>query len=320
MGRRAGIPRPNEAVVPPGPRRDLVLALHDLYEAAGWPSVARTARGLAEDEFERYPAPMNHQLIAQFLHGRTIASLAQVRALAMIYADKCDPPRDYRAADEQIRILWQAAKTVDASRTAAPAILILPRQTEGSPNAVAPASPAPTHVQSALGAKRRLLAEAAAQLADARTAHGGLPIEAVENVARSITPAMKTLFTEQAADIDIKLNVAACSEGCTFNRLPYRPAPGDNALKVRGDFPRVGTQIQMTPVVGIAIERDAEHAFVIFDANVADGDALLLTLDEVRRKDFAAVGCRLDGWIERKLAAQLQRVTQDTRSDARGGR
>ena len=44
----AGIPMPNERTLPRGPLRDLTLAVHDLYRAAGRPPVRDIAQRIAE--------------------------------------------------------------------------------------------------------------------------------------------------------------------------------------------------------------------------------------------------------------------------------
>ena len=87
MGRR-GIPVPNEEDTPPGPHRDLVTATHGLYWAAGWPSTRRIATDLKAGD---YPSTMNHEMVSQFLRGRTLSTLQPVRSLAMLLAEWCTP-------------------------------------------------------------------------------------------------------------------------------------------------------------------------------------------------------------------------------------
>lgn len=97
---------PDERDVPPGPRRDLVMAAHELYRAAGWPST----RGMAADlQAGDFPGTMNHEMVSKFLRGRTLSTLPPVRSLAMLLAERCTPPRDPQQESARIGELWQGA-------------------------------------------------------------------------------------------------------------------------------------------------------------------------------------------------------------------
>jgi hypothetical protein len=58
---------PDEGKLPPGPRRDLVLAVHDLYELAGKPPV----RSISERIHERgdLPGTLSHEGVSAVLRG-----------------------------------------------------------------------------------------------------------------------------------------------------------------------------------------------------------------------------------------------------------
>lgn len=111
MGRggagRAGIDPPGEDRALPGPSRELVLALHELYRGAGKPS----SREIALDvEKGHYRDTVSHDTIAKMLGGHSFPRWdkwdAVVRALAVRNAERCDPDAEARRVQE----LWLAAQ------------------------------------------------------------------------------------------------------------------------------------------------------------------------------------------------------------------
>ena len=107
MGGR-GIPEPSEQELPPGLHRDLVLAVRALYRAAGFPSVRTIADGIKDGD-EEFPDLMNHQLVAEFLRGRTLSTLPKVQSLAMYLAVQQTPRRDRDETRTHITALWDQA-------------------------------------------------------------------------------------------------------------------------------------------------------------------------------------------------------------------
>lgn len=105
MGGR-GIAEPSEQELAPGAHRDLVLAVRALYRTAGFPSVRSIADGIRDGE---YPALMNHQMVSEFLSGRTLSSLAKVQSLAMYLAAQQTPHRDPDETRTYFAALWDQA-------------------------------------------------------------------------------------------------------------------------------------------------------------------------------------------------------------------
>lgn len=348
MGRR-GIVMPSEREVPPCPRRDLVLAVHELYRAAGWPAARRIGAQLKDGE---YPGTMNHEMVSQFIRGRTLSTLLPVRSLAMLLAELCTPARNPQEESDRIGELWQAAMVAPrlpqpqpdesdrrdrAPSTSAPPQRDAPagrvpqqrpavprRGTTARPTvppsgtAARPTVPARSTTVRPTGVRTLLAADIAA-LADARTAHGGLSIGQVEELASRIVDALTTSFTDQIKQAELPLSISASATSGTLGDLPYRSGPGNSLLKIQGIFPRPQVRIEITPLVGIAQNRDAEYAYAVIDANVPQGAPLFLTLDEVLDRDsLAAPGGRLDQWVEGRIHNRLTHVILAARNDVRG--
>lgn len=114
---RRGIAEPSEQELPSGAHRDVILAVHQLYRAAGFPSFRDIADAVQDGE---YPALMNHQLVAEFLKGRTLSTLPKVQSFAMCLAEWPTPPGDRREASAQITSLWQAAMAASLRQADSP--------------------------------------------------------------------------------------------------------------------------------------------------------------------------------------------------------
>ncbi|MFI8085855.1 hypothetical protein ACIF6L_34330 [Kitasatospora sp. NPDC086009] len=101
-----GIECPTEEQLPPGPGRDLTVALHELYAGAGRPSLRDISAAISEDD--DLPATLTHEAIRKILHGdvasarwKTMESL--VRALAAASHDH----HDVEAEVQRFLRLWQ---------------------------------------------------------------------------------------------------------------------------------------------------------------------------------------------------------------------
>ncbi|RSS75538.1 hypothetical protein EF918_24075 [Streptomyces sp. WAC06614] len=70
---------PSELEIPPGPHRNLLAALHDLYRLAGFPSTRKISEAIARSEFAR--DSMSHQTVANILTGRRVPRWLKVEAL-----------------------------------------------------------------------------------------------------------------------------------------------------------------------------------------------------------------------------------------------
>ncbi|MFE7426450.1 hypothetical protein [Streptomyces sp. NPDC057545] len=70
---------PSESEIPPGPHRNLLEALHNLYRLAGFPSTRVISKVIARSEFAR--DSMSHQTVANILAGRRVPRWLKVEAL-----------------------------------------------------------------------------------------------------------------------------------------------------------------------------------------------------------------------------------------------
>ncbi len=70
---------PPKSEIPPGPHRNLLIALHDLYQLAGFPSTRDVSKVITRSEFAR--DSMSHQTVANILRGRRVPRWLKVEAL-----------------------------------------------------------------------------------------------------------------------------------------------------------------------------------------------------------------------------------------------
>ena len=87
----AGIPMPNERTLPRGPLRDLTLAVHDLYRAAGRPPVRDIAQRIAETPTLRGTA--SHESVRADSSGR-LTRWEVLESVGHQLALMAHPPRD----------------------------------------------------------------------------------------------------------------------------------------------------------------------------------------------------------------------------------
>jgi ubiquitin-like protein Pup len=86
-----GISMPDEASLPPGPLRDLTVELHELYRAAGRPSMRAVASEIAKNDQLR--ATASHETVRAVLNGR-IRSWEVLEAVGRQLAVWGVPPQD----------------------------------------------------------------------------------------------------------------------------------------------------------------------------------------------------------------------------------
>ncbi|GAA3023426.1 hypothetical protein GCM10010519_60080 [Streptomyces lactacystinicus] len=116
----AGIVVPTNEKLPPGPRRDLVGALHGLYRGAGKPSLREISDGIRRRG--DLPTTVSHDTASQLLHGVTVPSWARVESIVRYLADaavgrqKPDP----EAEVERFHRLWLAAEDEDPAAPTQP--------------------------------------------------------------------------------------------------------------------------------------------------------------------------------------------------------
>ncbi|WP_331447558.1 hypothetical protein [Streptomyces xanthochromogenes] len=103
-----GIAMPSEAKLQPGPLRDLIAAVHDLYVDAAMPGTSRISRLIRERN--DLPDTVSHEMVGKLLHGET---LPRWEKLHCVVQQLCDMAVSRPAADdERIRFhsLWLAAQ------------------------------------------------------------------------------------------------------------------------------------------------------------------------------------------------------------------
>ncbi|MFB7122326.1 pentapeptide repeat-containing protein [Kitasatospora sp. NPDC056273] len=116
----AGIVVPTSEKLPPGPRRDLVEALHGLYRGAGKPSLREISLGIKQRD--ELPTTVSHDTASQLLHGVAVPAWARVESMVRYLAgtavgrQKPDPEDEV----ERFHRLWLAADDADPATPARP--------------------------------------------------------------------------------------------------------------------------------------------------------------------------------------------------------
>jgi hypothetical protein len=99
---------PDEQSLPPGPRRDLAAALHDLYELAGKPA-ARTISGWIRDH-DGLPGTLSHEGVSTVLRGTGVPRWANLESLVRVLVMRqCVGASDVDVAVMRIHTLWRVA-------------------------------------------------------------------------------------------------------------------------------------------------------------------------------------------------------------------
>ncbi|MFE5757535.1 hypothetical protein ACFQ7I_28135 [Streptomyces massasporeus] len=102
---------PSEEEVPPGPRRDLLQALHLLYEDAGYPGLRTLAAEINDDKSERLMGRPNREGVAGLLRGSftTAPVWANLQALVRVLATWSHRRPDPDEEESRFHALWRAA-------------------------------------------------------------------------------------------------------------------------------------------------------------------------------------------------------------------
>ena len=104
------IAMPSEDRLPPGPKRDLVAAVYDLYREANFPSTRVIAKGVSRDD--TLVASISHDTVHKFLGGWTLPRWHTIHALVMWLAYAAEHPNPDRAV-MRIQALWREAQLHD---------------------------------------------------------------------------------------------------------------------------------------------------------------------------------------------------------------
>ncbi|HEV8562921.1 MAG TPA: FxSxx-COOH system tetratricopeptide repeat protein [Actinophytocola sp.] len=117
-----GVPRP--ADLPPGPTRDLVLALHDLYRAAGMPSMRMISTAIRQRN--DLPDTVSHETVGQMLRGEAVPGWIKLECVVRQLAALAIHRPDVESEVKRFHELWLPAFS-------------------GTPGAPSPAVAAPPH-------------------------------------------------------------------------------------------------------------------------------------------------------------------------------
>jgi TIR domain len=109
--RRVQLP-PSEDL-PPGPLRDLTIALHEIYASAGWPPVRRIAQGVSARDLRDVAS---YDTVHKMLTGATEPSWSKLECVVRVLAAWSTPARDEDAEVARFKELWDTL----ASGTPAP--------------------------------------------------------------------------------------------------------------------------------------------------------------------------------------------------------
>ncbi|MEY9907436.1 hypothetical protein ABIA35_003666 [Catenulispora sp. MAP12-49] len=109
-----GIALPDEDTLPAGPRRDLLIALHDLYRRAGRPGVRVLAADIKADD--DCPDIVSHEGIAAFLRGKRLPRWNKLASLVRVLAKRAvDQPVPSEVVQDMNRLWQRAAEQTEAA-------------------------------------------------------------------------------------------------------------------------------------------------------------------------------------------------------------
>jgi hypothetical protein len=230
-----GVPLPTTDMLPPGPHRDLVEAVHELYRQAGLPGTREISRE-SRDRQDLIDT-ISHEGVSAILRGQGVPRWSKVECLVRILAARAVGRPDEDATVQRFHKLWSAAAGVEPAKVI-PAEVQSPRPhanetAEGTPRLDDLAS----LYRQAVGS-----AEAASQLVDllaSRGDWGGLwararigDEHAADRLADVLAEAGELELLAELAD-DAGHSYAASlldgklAERGDFRRLTERAAEGD---------------------------------------------------------------------------------------------
>jgi hypothetical protein len=107
-----GVPMPGEETLPPSPTRDLVAALHELYELAGKPACRTISRIIRERD--DLPGTLSHEGVSAALRGvnGSIPRWANLESLVRVLAETAITKPSVDAEVVRIHSLWRVAARV----------------------------------------------------------------------------------------------------------------------------------------------------------------------------------------------------------------
>ena len=107
----AGIQLPDENKLPPGPLRDLVMALHALYRGAGRPGLRRISSAITKGN---YRDTVSHEKVSAMLHGEGLPRWSKLEAVVRQLAAWHVPSRDPDSEAARFLPMWEAVQQAHA--------------------------------------------------------------------------------------------------------------------------------------------------------------------------------------------------------------
>jgi hypothetical protein len=104
-----GIDLPDEGRLPPGPARELVSALHELYRGAGRPGLRKIWKAIADGDFSEM---VSHETISDMLNGKGVPRWAKVNCVVRQLAAWNNPRHNPDQVAARFLSLWEAASGI----------------------------------------------------------------------------------------------------------------------------------------------------------------------------------------------------------------
>jgi hypothetical protein len=108
-----GIELPGEDRLPPGPARDLVAALHELYRRAGRPGLRTISKSIIVGDFRD---TVSHEAVSGMLHGKSVPRWSKLECVVRQLADWNSPRVDPDQTASRFLSMWEAATGAIPSR------------------------------------------------------------------------------------------------------------------------------------------------------------------------------------------------------------
>jgi hypothetical protein len=108
-----GVPLPDEGKLPPGPHRNLVVAVHSLYRAAGKPSLKDISTWISENEGKS--GSLSHEGVRALLNGSRTPRWRNLEMLVKTLAWKSVIKLDIDAEVKIIHKLWDEMESADSA-------------------------------------------------------------------------------------------------------------------------------------------------------------------------------------------------------------
>lgn len=125
---------PDRAQLPPGPHRDLVEAMHSLYEDAGRPGSRTISIGIRRNR--DLDETVSHETVSALLSGKSVPAWGKIRSIVIQLDRTSDEPHDLRKLLGRMRRLWLAVPAAPARTVRRDDATVRPRHVR--PVALAP--------------------------------------------------------------------------------------------------------------------------------------------------------------------------------------